>query len=122
MKFYKCRKCGHVVYSINEKCENVKCCDEEMMLLKAGETDGALEKHVPVYVINDSIIEVTVGEVIHPMEEDHYIEFICYEANNNVYFKKLLPGSEPKASFPYMGKGVIYEYCNKHGLWKKDVE
>ena len=69
-----------------------------------------------------SLITVVVGEVIHPMEKDHYIEFICYEYENGFDVKRLNPGYEPKASFTYKGKGTIYEYCNKHGLWKKDVE
>ena len=122
MKFYKCRKCGNVVYSINEKSEEMTCCGESMILLKVGETDGALEKHVPTYKINDAVIEATIGEVIHPMEEDHYIEFIAYVAGPEVAIRLLKPGDEPKASFAFLGKGVIYEYCNKHGLWKKDVE
>ena len=121
MKFYRCKKCGHVVYSLNEKSESLTCCGEEMILLKAGETDGALEKHVPTYVINDAVIEATIGEVIHPMEEDHYIEFIAYVVGPEVMIRHLKPGDEPKASFAYLGNGVIYEYCNKHGLWKKDV-
>jgi len=122
MKFFKCKKCGHVMASINEKCEGVTCCGESVIVLRAGETDGALEKHVPAYVVNGDKIEVTIGEVLHPMEEDHYIEFIAYEYEDSIVIKKLKPGEEPKASFPYMGKGTIYEYCNKHGLWKKEME
>jgi superoxide reductase len=122
MKFYKCKKCGQVMLTINETCEGVTCCGEDITILKAGEVDAAVEKHVPVYELDDNKLMVTVGEVIHPMEEDHFIEFILYEYEGGFDVTKLTPGMEPKASFNYKGKGTLYEYCNKHGLWKKDVE
>ena len=121
MKIYKCRTCGQIIISVNEKSDNITCCGSDMMLLKAGEVDAALEKHVPVYTLEDNIINVQVGEVIHPMEEDHYIECIIYEYNNGYDIVKLNPGEEPKAKFNYKGTGAIYEYCNKHGLWKKEI-
>ena len=60
--------------------------------------------------------------IIHPMEEDHFIEFIAYECGNMMLRYKLSPNDEPECEFPYLGKGTIYAYCNKHGLWKKDIE
>ncbi len=122
MKFFKCNKCGHVMISVNEKCEGVTCCGDDIKILKAGEVDAAVEKHVPSCTLTGTNVEVVVGEVIHPMEEDHYIEFICYGYEGGFEIKKLNPGDEPKATFAYKGKGTIYEYCNKHGLWKKDIE
>ncbi len=122
MKFYKCKKCGQVMLTINETCEGVTCCGEDITILKAGEVDAAVEKHVPVYELDDNKLMVTVGEVIHPMEEDHYIMFIAYEYKNGYDIVKLNPGEEPKACFTYKGEGTLYEYCNKHGLWKKDVK
>ncbi len=122
MKFFKCNKCGHVMASLNEKCEGVTCCGEDVRILKAGEVDAAVEKHVPFYEIDDNRLKVTVGETIHPMEEDHYIEFIAYEHGNMFEMARLEPGMEPKAVFEYKGSGTLYEYCNKHGLWKKEVK
>ena len=122
MKVYKCNECGEVVLSLNDKSDVIICCNETMRLLRAAESDGALEKHVPVYSLEDNKLTVQVGEVIHPMETDHYIEFIIYEYSNGYEIVNLKPGDEPKAIFDYKGKGAIYEYCNKHGLWKKEVE
>ena len=121
MKIYKCRTCGQILISINEKTDNITCCGNDMMLLKAGEVDAAVEKHVPVYTLEDNILNVQVGEVIHPMEEDHFIECIIYEYNGGYDIVRLHPGEEPKAKFNYKGSGVLYEYCNKHGLWKKEI-
>ncbi len=121
MKIFKCPVCGNVVYLLDEKSSNLICCGKNMILLKENEIDGIAEKHVPVYEIKDNNISITVGSVKHVMEEDHYIEFIMYVCKENVFIKYLKPFDEPKAIFPYLGNGVIYEYCNKHGLWKKNM-
>jgi superoxide reductase len=122
MKFFKCDKCGNVVISVNEKSDDIKCCDASMRLLKPGEVDGAVEKHVPDFARFDETINVKIGEVDHPMEEDHYIEFVAYEYDDDFDVVRLKPGEQPRAYFVDKGPGVLYEFCNKHGLWKKDVE
>ena len=77
---------------------------------------------MPVYEIEGDNITVKVGEVPHPMDDDHFIEFIAYESGNMTLRYKLKPHDEPSCVFPYVGSGTVYAYCNKHGLWKKDVE
>jgi len=99
------------------------CCGEPMRELIAGETDGAAEKHVPFYTKDGHKIEVQIGEVPHPMTEEHYIEFI--ELVQGGISKRVLlkPGDEPKAKLFLNDENApfeIYEYCNLHGLWKKD--
>ena len=122
MKLYKCAKCGQVLESINDLCDNVTCCNTKMSEIKPFEVDGAKEKHIPVYEIEGGKLMVKVGELPHPMEDDHFIEFITYEVNNMTLRYKLNPNDEPTCEFPYLGSGILYAYCNKHGLWKKDVE
>jgi len=120
MKFIKCKKCGRVAALLKSNSAEALCCDESMTELKANTTDAAVEKHVPVVKINGNLVEVTVGSVIHPMEEKHYIEWIALETKNSTQFKSLNPGEEPKAVFALTeGDEVIraYEYCNLHGLW-----
>ena len=56
------------------------------------------------------------------MEEKHYITFIALVTDNNVIRYDLNPTDEPIVRFPYVKDSIIYEYCNLHGLWKKDVE
>lgn len=87
-----------------------------------GSTDAATEKHVPVYFVDGNEIDVHVGELLHPMEEEHYIMWIALETNDKFIMQKLNPGDEPKARFPYIKGSVIYAYCNLHGLWKSNVE
>ena len=92
--------------------------------IKANTEDGAKEKHVPEFRISDGEIEVCVGSVLHPMSEEHYIEFIALESKQGIAIKYLQPGMEPKASFVLSKDDMavkVYAYCNLHGLWSKDI-
>ena len=73
VEFYKCEKCGNVIELINGDESHITCCGEKMTKLKANTVDAAAEKHVPFYEVDGDIMEVRVGEVMHPMEENHYI-------------------------------------------------
>lgn len=122
MKFLKCAHCGQMVAMVKETGVPVICCGEPMKELKAGETDGAREKHVPVVEVKDGKVFVKVGDVEHPMLEEHFIEWIAIETNLGNQRKQLKPGEKPEAEFALLeGEEVIaaYEYCNLHGLWKK---
>lgn len=122
MKFLKCAHCGQMVAMVKETGVPVICCGEPMKELKAGETDGAREKHVPVVEVKDGKVFVKVGDVEHPMLEEHFIEWIAVQTNFGNQRKQLKPGEKPEAVFALLeGEEVeaVYEYCNLHGLWKK---
>ena len=122
MKFLKCEKCGKIVAMVKPSaCDTIMCCGEAMKELVANTVDAAKEKHVPVYKVNGNTVEVTVGEVNHPMTEEHLIEWIAIETENGNQRKALKANDAPKAIFSLIDgdkvKGV-YAYCNLHGLWK----
>jgi superoxide reductase len=119
LEVYKCEKCGNMVEVLHGGAGALVCCGEEMVLLKENTTDAALEKHVPVTKTTDHGVTVTVGSVAHPMEADHYIEWIEVVAGGKAYREFLEPGGAPEATFCVDGKiEMAREYCNKHGLWK----
>ena len=120
-KYYVCNHCGNVIQKVTDKGTPVSCCGELMQELVAGKVDAAVEKHVPVYTMEGDTIHITVGEVIHPMVEQHYIEWIALHTKNGIWRKYLNPGEEPKADFKLSPKDEVkevYAYCNLHGLWK----
>lgn len=124
MQIFKCKKCGKVVMILKNSSCGTFCCGEEMVELKANVVDAAVEKHVPVISVEGSVVEVRVGEVTHPMQEEHYIEWILLETNKSSHIVYLNPGEEPVAHFALAdGEEVVsaYDYCNLHGLWKKDM-
>ena len=94
--------------------------------LQAGTTDAAQEKHVPAVMQTGDELKVQVGSVAHPMLPEHWITNIWLEyPDGRVEKKTLHPGEEPVAVFDVTGEEgtvSVYEYCNLHGLWKKDVE
>ena len=114
----KCNKCGALV-KILKDCPDINCCGEEMKVVIPNSVDAADEKHVPNYEVKDGYIYVTVN---HVMEEEHYIEWICLVREGKECCKYLNPGQEAKVQFKYEPGSVIYAYCNKHGLWKKEVQ
>ncbi len=121
-KFFKCKKCGKIVEIVNEGCPVIVCCGDEMIEMKANTTDGAAEKHVPVIEQSGDKVTVKVGSAVHPMEADHYIQWIEIETDKGVQRKFLKPGEAPEATFVLSGEKLLaaYEYCNKHGLWKAE--
>ena len=120
IKFYRCNHCGNIIVKVHDSKVPVVCCGEKMVELVPGVVDASLEKHVPQYVVEEDLVSVTVGSTLHPMLEEHHIEWICLVTNLGYQIKHLVPGGEPKASFKLLeGEEVleIYEYCNLHGLW-----
>lgn len=120
MKLFKCLKCGTLIEMLEENC-SISCCGTPMTELIPKTTDAALEKHKPVCQVNGDIVHVTVGEVLHPMDEDHYISYIIAEYSDSIVKYKLLPNTKPEAYFDYEKGMVIYSYCNKHDLWKTQL-
>ena len=122
LKIKKCLKCGATVKVIEDcSCDNcgIKCCGEQMQVLIPNSVDAAIEKHVPEYEIKDGKIVVRVN---HVMEEDHYIEWISIVTDNEEIIHYYKPGDEPVLIAEYVSGATLYAYCNKHSLWKKDVE
>ena len=116
---YKCGVCGNIVTVLHVSTGELVCCGQPMNLLIENTEDAATEKRVPVIEKTDSGILVKVGEVEHPMEDAHYIEWIEVIADNRRYIKYLSPGDEPQAEFNIQAEDIIVrEYCNLHGLWK----
>ena len=90
-----------------------------MKEVKANSTDAAFEKHVPTYEKEGENIHIKVN---HVMEEEHYIEWILVKMEKENREVLLQPGDTPEMIVPYEKGALIYAYCNKHGLWKTEVE
>lgn len=121
MKFYRCSHCGNLAVLLVDAGVPLVCCGEKMQQLQAGVTDAAQEKHVPAVSLEGTTMHVQVGEVAHPMTEEHYIQWILLQQGSKVQYVTLTPQSQPKATFAAeAGDYVVYEYCNLHGLWKTE--
>ncbi|MFP4402825.1 MAG: desulfoferrodoxin [Nanoarchaeota archaeon] len=117
---FKCNICGNVVELFIAKQGSLVCCGKDMVKLTANTVDAAVEKHVPVVEINDNIVTVTVGEVEHPMNDEHYIRLIELLQNGAIIKSRYLkPNEKPVAKFVVDDTSNLKarEYCNLHGLW-----
>ena len=101
----------------------MSCCGKMMKELVPGTSDGAVEKHVPVFTVDGNKVVVTVGSVEHPMVEAHFIEWIAIETKKGAQRKVLNPGDKPSVEFALTDDDAVvavYAYCNLHGLWKAE--
>ena len=117
-EIYKCEKCGNIVAMVHGGPGELICCAEPMIKMDEQTADWTTEKHVPVIEKTDHGIKVTVGSTLHPMADDHYIEWIEVVADGKTYRQHLKPGDAPEAFFCIDAETITArEYCNKHGLW-----
>ena len=122
LKIKRCLKCGSVIKVIKDcNCKDcgIICCHEQMKVITTNSTEAAVEKHVPIYEIENDKLKVVVN---HIMDEDHFIEWVCLKTKNKenyVYFKS---NEEAITIFENVDDGILYSYCNKHGLWSTKIE
>jgi superoxide reductase len=116
---YKCEICGNMVEVIHAGKGQLVCCGQPMKLCQENVTDAVREKHVPVVEETNKGIKVKVGSVAHPMEANHYIEWIEVMTDGKADRQFLEPGNDPEAMFDVEpAKVTVRDYCNLHGLWK----
>ena len=122
-KFYICEHCGNIIAMVKESGVPVMCCGQKMAKLIAGTTEASLEKHIPVYTVENNKVHVVVGSVEHPMAPEHYIEWVSIQTKYGNQRKALVPGQKPEVCFSICeGDEVeaVYAYCNLHSLWKAE--
>jgi superoxide reductase len=118
-QMYKCELCGNMSEMTHPGDGELFCCTSQMKLMEEKSDEAGLEKHLPLVENDGSIVRVTIGSILHPMEEIHYIEWIELLADGIAYRKYLKPGEAPIAEFCL--SSVITSaraYCNVHGLWR----
>ena len=121
MNIKKCVKCGAYV-KVLEDCNcgdcGIKCCDKQMILLKAQESSDLENKHVLDVTKKDNKVIIKSN---HVMEEEHYICFVSIICDNKEYTVYYKPGDKIEIEYEYKNNMKIYSYCNKHGLWVRNI-
>ncbi len=122
LQVYKCEVCGNIIEVLHEGAGELVCCNQPMKLMEEKTAEAATEKHVPVVEKTADGIKVTVGSVPHPMQDEHYIEWVQVIAGDGAYRIFLKPGGAPEGVFKTdLGDVAAREYCNVHELWKEGV-
>lgn len=112
-KFYVCPLCGNVIHCGGESV--VSCCGVTLPPLEAEEAD---EEH-PLRI--EDVEDEHFVTVDHPMTKQHYISFMAYMTTDRMQLVKLYPEGNAQTRLQLRGRGVVYFYCNRHGLFKRKI-
>ncbi len=91
-EIWKCSICGNIVEVVHKGGGTLECCSKEMLLQTENTVDASKEKHIPVIEKSPGKVIIKVGAITHPMDPDHYIEFIELVSDTGVYKRYLSPG------------------------------
>jgi len=111
--FYVCPVCGNVIFSTGEGAYN--CCGVQLPPLEAEADDP---DHAILLERMEGDLYVTMH---HPMEKTHYLSFFAFVSSDRMQIVKLYPEQDASARFPVHGRGILYAYCNRHGLIRRKI-
>lgn len=109
-KLYVCPICGNVIQATGDVA--LSCCGVTLPALEAEEPD---EMH---QIKLENVEDEYCVSVEHPMTKDHYISFLIYRTGDRIETVKLYPEGNAECRFFRRGRGEVYAYCNRHGLFK----
>ncbi len=112
-KFYVCPICGNAVHSTGNAL--VSCCGITLPPLEAEEAD---EDHA---ITMENVEDEHFITVQHPMTKQHYISFVAFVTSDRTQTVKLYPEGNAQTRLQLRGKGCLYYYCNRHGLFKAKI-
>jgi len=119
-EIYKCEICGNIIEMTHAGAGSLICCGEAMKKMEPQSGPEGQEKHLPVVERVGNKISVSIGSVLHPMIEEHYIEWIEHISKSGAEKIFLSPGEDSKAEFCAGNEEeeiTIRAFCNIHGLW-----
>ncbi|WP_099206101.1 helix-turn-helix domain-containing protein [Scatolibacter rhodanostii] len=109
IKFYVCPDCGNVITATAET--EVSCCGRKLTALTPKPSD---EEHNLQFesIENDHYITFT-----HPMNKEHYLQFVACVTYDKVLLVRLYPEQGAEVRIPKLSGGKFYFACSQHGLW-----
>ena len=112
-KFYVCPLCGNVIHSFGDTV--ISCCGITLPALEYDEMDD--EHLLTIEQVEDEHF-ITVH---HPMTKSHYISFLAFVTTDRVNLIKFYPEGQAETRLQLRGFGMLYWYCNQHGLFRKKI-
>ena len=112
-KFYVCPLCGNILHSTGDSL--ISCCGITLPALEAEEADSAHTISI------ENVEDEHFLTVLHPMTKQHYISFLAFVTSDRIQMAKFYPESNAETRLQLRGRGILYWYCNHHGLFKKKL-
>ena len=110
-KFYVCPICGNILHSTGKSV--ISCCGITLPALEAEEPEA--DHAIRIERVEDEHF-ITIP---HPMTKQHYISFAAFVTTDRIQMVKLYPEGNAETRFQLRGRGILYWYCNRHGLFMK---
>lgn len=110
MHFYICPVCENIITAVGEG--SFSCCGINLIEHEASKCDGG--HFINIEAVEDEY-HITVN---HPMDKKHYISFVAYVTSDCSEIVKLYPEQSISVRFKRKGHGIVYAYCNRHGMFK----
>ena len=112
-KFFVCPVCGNVLWGFGDTM--VSCCGVTLPALEAEEPD---ESHT---LTVEAVEDEHYRTVSHPMTKEHYISFVAFVTTERIQLVKFYPEGDAQTRLQLRGRGWLYWYCNRHGLFRRKI-
>ncbi len=112
-KFYVCPICGNVIHAMGDTL--LSCCGITLPPLDAEEFDRCHDVTIAP-IESEHFISID-----HSMTKQHYISFVAYVTGDRVQLVKFYPEGNAETRLSLRGHGILYAYCNHHGLMKRKI-
>lgn len=112
-KLYVCPICGNILHSTGDAV--ISCCAVSLPPLEADEPD---DEHS--FVI-ENVEDEHFITIDHDMTKSHFISFIAFVTADRFIMTKLYPEGNAQTRIQLRGRGYLYAYCNRHGLFRQRV-
>ena len=112
-KFYVCPICGNIIHASGDAL--ISCCGITLPPLEPEEPD---EAHQPLIEPVEDELFISIN---HEMTKEHYLSFAAVVTSDRIQLVKFYPEGNAEARFKRRGRGLLYIYCNRHGLMKQRI-
>ena len=112
-KFYVCPVCGNVIHCMGNTL--ISCCGITLPPLEAEESDE--EHSITIEQVEDEHF-ITIH---HSMTKTHFISFVAFVTSDRIQMVKFYPEGNAETRMQLRGRGYLYYYCNRHGLFRKKL-
>jgi transcriptional regulator with XRE-family HTH domain/desulfoferrodoxin (superoxide reductase-like protein) len=112
-KFYVCPVCGNIIHCTGSTV--ISCCGIPLPALEAEDADESHE--ITLQAVEDEHFFT----IAHPMTKAHFISFLAFVTTDRVQLVKFYPEGNAETRLQLRGRGYLYWYCNRHGLYRKKI-
>ena len=110
-RFYVCPVCGNVLHGFGDTM--ISCCGVTLPALEAEEPDEAHKLTI------EKVEDEHFLSLPHPMTKEHYISFAAFVTTDRIQLVKFYPEGNAETRMQLRGRGLLYYYCNRHGLYSQ---